>query len=48
MQVPFGSTTHYQLLYLLEQVFRVLEDVTVIDVKPGDLQKRWDDGEIDG
>ena len=45
--VPFGSTTHYQLLYLLEKIVK-MPDVRVVDVKPSSLEASWLAGDIDG
>ena len=42
---PFGSTAHYQALYLIE-IFS-LTGVTLLDMSPSRLRVAWDANEID-
>ena len=46
--VPSASTVHYQLLYLLNQIFNISHEVNVINVNPDGLRQAWEAGEIDG
>lgn len=44
---PFGSTTHYSLLQVLQANGIGLDEVTLIDANPSDLLAAWTRGDID-
>ena len=44
---PFGSTTHYSLLQILQLNGIKPEDVTLLDLNPSDLLAAWTRGDID-
>ena len=46
--VPFGSTTHFHMMFALEQVGISPKDVNVIDMSPPDMVAAWERGDIDG
>jgi taurine transport system substrate-binding protein len=46
--VPFGSTTHFHMMFALEQLGISPKDVNVIDMSPPDMVAAWVRGDIDG
>lgn len=46
--VPFGSTTHFHMMFALEQFGISPRKVDVIDMSPPDLAAAWERGDIDG
>jgi len=44
--VPFGSTMHYQVLFLLD-LLGLKGRVQVLDLSPGEIIHAWDEGSID-
>jgi len=44
--VPFGSTVHYQVLFLLD-ILKITGKVELINLSPSEIIKAWDEGEID-
>jgi taurine transport system substrate-binding protein len=46
--VPFGSTTHFHMMFALEQVGLSPKDVNVLDMSPPDMVAAWERGDIDG
>ena len=46
--VPFGSTSHLQLLYVLHNVFKLGNQVHVEEVQPSRMIDMWEAGKIDG
>jgi taurine transport system substrate-binding protein len=46
--VPFGSTTHFHMMFALEQLGISAKDVNVIDMSPPDMVAAWERGDIDG
>ena len=46
--VPFGSTTHFHMMFALEQLGISPKDVNVIDMSPPDMVAAWERGDIDG
>ena len=46
--VPFGSTTHFHMMFALEQFGISPKDVNVIDMSPPDMVAAWERGDIDG
>jgi taurine transport system substrate-binding protein len=46
--VPFGSTTHFHMMFALEQFGINPRDLDVIDMSPPDLAPAWERGDIDG
>lgn len=44
--VPFGSTMHYHVLFLLD-IFDMTGEVDVLNVSPTEIIKAWDDKTID-
>ncbi|MGF1514499.1 MAG: ABC transporter substrate-binding protein [Elainellaceae cyanobacterium] len=48
LAVPFGSTTHFVLLSLMEMEGLGSQDVTVLDLQPQDMVAAWQRGDIDG
>lgn len=45
--VPFGSTTHYSLLRVLDLEGVNAADVTILDMQPPDIFAAWQRGDID-
>lgn len=45
---PFGSTTHFHLLFALEQFGIDPGAVNLVDLSPPDMAAAWERGEIDG
>lgn len=46
--VPFGSTTHFHMLFALEQLGIDLAEVNLVDLSPPDMVAAWARGAIDG
>jgi taurine transport system substrate-binding protein len=46
--VPFGSTTHFHMMFALEQFGLDAKQVNVIDMSPPDMVAAWERGDIDG
>ena len=46
--VPFGSTTHFHMMFALEQFNINPKDLRVIDMSPPDMVAAWERGDIDG
>lgn len=46
--VPFGSTTHFHMMFALEQLGISPKEVNVIDMSPPDMVAAWERGDIDG
>ena len=46
--VPFGSTTHFHMMFALEQFGLDAKKVNVIDMSPPDMVAAWERGDIDG
>ncbi len=46
--VPFGSTTHFHMMFALEQLGLDAKQVNVIDMSPPDMVAAWERGDIDG
>lgn len=46
--VPFGSTTHFHMMFALEQFGLDAKVVNVIDMSPPDMVAAWIRGDIDG
>jgi taurine transport system substrate-binding protein len=46
--VPFGSTTHFHMMFALEQFNINPKDLRVIDMSPPDMGAAWERGDIDG
>ena len=46
--VPFGSTTHFHMMFALEQFNINPKDLRVIDMSPPDMVAAWVRGDIDG
>lgn len=46
--VPFGSTTHFHMMFALEQFNISPKDVNVLDMSPPDMVAAWERGDIDG
>lgn len=46
--VPFGSTTHFHMMFALEQFGIDAKTVDVIDMSPPDMAAAWERGDIDG
>lgn len=46
--VPFGSTTHFHMMFALEQFGLAGGEVDVIDLSPPDMAAAWARGDIDG
>ena len=44
--VPFGSTVHYQVLFLLD-ILKITGKVELINLSPSEIIKAWDEGRID-
>ncbi|MCH9053639.1 MAG: taurine ABC transporter substrate-binding protein [Proteobacteria bacterium] len=46
--VPFGSTTHFHMMFALEQLGISPRELNVIDMSPPDMVAAWERGDIDG
>lgn len=46
--VPFGSTTHFHMMFALEQFGLDAKVVNVLDMSPPDMVAAWERGDIDG
>ena len=46
--VPFGSTTHFHMMFALEQFGLSSKEVNVLDMSPPDMVAAWERGDIDG
>jgi taurine transport system substrate-binding protein len=46
--VPFGSTTHFHMMFALEQFGIDPKSVNVLDMSPPDMVAAWERGDIDG
>jgi taurine transport system substrate-binding protein len=46
--VPFGSTTHFHMMFALEQLGISPKDLNVIDMSPPDMVAAWERGDIAG
>jgi taurine transport system substrate-binding protein len=46
--VPFGSTTHFHMMFALEQLGIAPKEVNVIDMSPPDMVAAWERGDLDG
>ena len=46
--VPFGSTTHFHMMFALEQLGISPRELNVIDMAPPDMVAAWERGDIDG
>jgi taurine transport system substrate-binding protein len=46
--VPFGSTTHFHMMFALEQLGISPKDVNVLDMSPPDMVAAWERGDVDG
>ena len=46
--VPFGSTTHFHMMFALEQFGISPKEVNVLDMSPPDMVAAWERGDIDG
>ncbi|MDH3595198.1 MAG: ABC transporter substrate-binding protein, partial [Rhodospirillales bacterium] len=46
--VPFGSTTHFHMMFALEQLGIAPKEVNVLDMSPPDMVAAWERGDIDG
>ncbi len=46
--VPFGSTTHFHMMFALEQFGISAKKLKVIDMSPPDMAAAWERGDIDG
>jgi taurine transport system substrate-binding protein len=46
--VPFGSTTHFHMMFALEQFNINPKALRVIDMSPPDMVAAWERGDIDG
>ena len=46
--VPFGSTTHFHMMFALEQLGLSPKEVNVLDMSPPDMVAAWERGDIDG
>ncbi len=46
--VPFGSTTHFHMMFALEQLGISPKDLNVIDMSPPDMVAAWERGDLDG
>ena len=46
--VPFGSTTHFHMMFALEQFGLDAKTVNVLDMSPPDMVAAWERGDIDG
>ena len=46
--VPFGSTTHFHMMFALEQFNISPKDLKVLDMSPPDMVAAWERGDING
>ncbi len=46
--VPFGSTTHFHMMFALEQFNISPERLTLVDMSPPDMVAAWERGDING
>ena len=46
--VPFGSTTHFHMMFALEQFGIAPRELKVIDMSPPDMGAAWERGDING
>ena len=46
--VPFGSTTHFHMMFALEQFNISPRDMEVLDMSPPDMVAAWERGDING
>ncbi|WP_025770043.1 taurine ABC transporter substrate-binding protein [Thioalkalivibrio sp. HK1] len=46
--VPFGSTTHFHMMFALEQFGMSPRDLDVLDMSPPDMVAAWERGDING
>jgi taurine transport system substrate-binding protein len=46
--VPFGSTTHFHMMFALEQFNISPKDLRVLDMSPPDMVAAWERGDING
>jgi taurine transport system substrate-binding protein len=46
--VPFGSTTHFHMMFALEQFGIDPKSLDVLDMSPPDMTAAWERGDIDG
>jgi taurine transport system substrate-binding protein len=46
--VPFGSTTHFHMMFALDQFGMTAKEVKVIDMSPPDMVAAWERGDING
>ncbi len=46
--VPFGSTTHFHLIFALEQFKISADDLELVDLSPPEMVAAWEQGEING
>ena len=46
--VPFGSTTHFHMMFALEQFNIPSADLEVLDMSPPDMVAAWERGDING
>ena len=46
--VPFGSTTHFHMMFALEQFNIDPKDLKVLDMSPPDMVAAWERGDING
>ena len=44
--VPFGSTVHYQVLFLLD-ILKITGQVELVNLSPSEIIKSWDEDSID-
>ena len=45
---PFGSTTHYHLMLSLQLNAVKADDLTIVDLEPGEMPAAWQKGALDG
>ena len=46
--MPFGSTTHFHMMFALEQFNISPRDLEVLDMSPPDMVAAWERGDING
>ena len=46
--VPFGSTTHFHMMFALEQFGISPKELSVLDMSPPDMVAAWERGDING
>ena len=46
--VPFGSTTHFHMMFALEQFGISTKELKVLDMSPPDMVAAWERGDING